>query len=420
MLCYIKKKRLNKVCKNRNSYKIKILRIVSRLNIGGPSIHCSILFKGLNSKRFISKLVSGKISPHEGDMSYLVKSGRANPLIRVDEMQREIVFLKDLVSFFKIAWIIRKEKPDIVHTHLAKAGSISRIAVFVCNLFINKKIRTVHTFHGNVLEGYFSPLKSNIVIIIEKALAKITDAIIAISQTQKWELTEKFQLADANKVHIINLGFDLTRFLNTRRMGKLRSLLCVGDETLLIGIVGRLAPIKNHVLFMDSVKLLNERFPQKDIRFIIVGDGELRNYLEIYARKIGILEKVVFYGWEKEVEKIYADLDILVLTSNNEGTPVSIIESMASSVPVVTTGVGGIKDLLGRIETRARTEEDFSICERGILCSKGNAEAIASGIQYLIENDKHEILIRAREFVFKNYSDERLIERIEKLYHSLL
>lgn len=401
--------------------RIKVLRVVSRLNIGGPSIHCSILTKGLSGSRFSSKLVTGKEARREGDMSHLI-SRNNGCLLKIPELQREINIYKDIKAFFEILKIIFREKPDIVHTHMAKAGAVSRAAVLFHNLVSSKKIKTVHTFHGNVLDGYFNPQKSKLFIRIERALAKVTDAIIALSQTQKWELTKKYDIARDDKIHIINLGFDLTQFTdsNGRGKGKLRSSIGVKDDTLLIGIVGRLVPIKNHVLFMDSAKLIMEKCPDKDVRYVIVGDGELREPLESYARKIGIQDNVIFYGWEKEIQKIYADIDMLMLTSNNEGTPVSIIESMASQVPVVTTGVGGVKDLLGRIETSSSADRDFSVCERGILCPKGNAEALANGIRYLVENDNHRLIQKAKDFVFDNYTDRRLIERVENLYESLL
>jgi glycosyltransferase involved in cell wall biosynthesis len=369
----------------------------------------------------MSKLVTGKESRHEGDMSYLISNSNGG-LLKIPELQREINIFKDIKAFYNIVKIVFREKPDIVHTHLAKAGAVSRAAVLIHNSISSQKIKTVHTFHGNVLDGYFDPQTSNIFIGIEKALAKVTDAIIAISKTQKWELTEKYKIANEDKVHIINLGFDLARFSNGNGNGngKLRTSMGVRDDTILIGIVGRLVHIKNHALFMDSAKLIREKFPGKDIRYAIIGDGELREPLESYAGKIGIRKSVAFYGWEKDIQKIYADLDILMLTSNNEGTPVSIIEAMASRVPVVTTGVGGVKDLLGSIEIRSSVDSDFSVCERGILCPKGNAEALANGIKYLVENDNHRLIQKARDFVLENYTDHLLIERVEKLYNNLI
>jgi glycosyltransferase involved in cell wall biosynthesis len=399
--------------------KIKILRVVSRLNIGGPTLNVKYLTEGFDGDKYETRLISGSISPNEGDMSYITQFERGIK-IDVPELQREINIIKDTISLLKILKIVVSYRPNIIHSHTSKAGTIARCAATLYNLFSREKTIIVHTYHGHVLEGYFSAVKTKLVFIIEKLLARITDAIIAISQTQKWELTEKYRLSTAGNVHIINLGFDLSRFLNIRGKGILRSTFGVDDQTIVVGIVGRLAPIKNHQLFLDAAKLVVEQYPKKAIQFAIIGDGELKMRLKDYARAIGIENNVIFYGWEKKIERIYADLDILVLTSNNEGTPVSIIESMAASVPVVTTGVGGIKDLLGRIEIGSQTKDGFSICERGVLCPKGNANAVASGIQYLIESDNRELVMKAREYVFGNYTEKQLIERMEHLYNHLI
>lgn len=404
----------------KSSKKLKVLRIVSRLNIGGPSIHCAILTKGLNPERFATKLLTGTISPHEGDMSYLIKDTNGH-LLKVPELQREITLIKDIKAFIRILQIIFREKPDIVHTHMAKAGAISRAAVFIYNLMSPQKpIRCVHTYHGHVLQGYFSPFISSIFIGIEKMLAKITDAIIAISQTQKWELTQKYKLADPGKVHVINLGFNLTRLIDLKGKGTLRTNIGIDSKVILIGIIGRLTPIKNHHLFLDSAKMVIERFPDKSILFVIVGDGELRKNLENYAVEINVAKRVIFYGWEKKIENVYADLDMLVLSSNNEGTPVSIIESMAASVPVVTTGVGGVKDLLGRIETRPDEKKKCSICERGILCPKDDPVSLSDAISFSIENDNGKRTAKAKDFVLSTYTDKLLIQKLEKLYSGLI
>ena len=399
--------------------KVKVLRIVSRLNIGGPSIHCAILATGLNKERFISKLVKGEISRFEGDMSYILRNLN-DGIINIPELQREIDLWQDIRAFGKIARTIFKEKPDIVHTHLAKAGALSRVAVFFYNLISKDKIKTVHTYHGHVLEGYFSALKSYFFILVERSLARITDAIIAISTTQKSELSNKYRIAKGYKIHTINLGFDLSHFLSPYPKKTVRNQIGLKKEEALIGIIGRLAPIKNHLLFLDAAKIIKNKETRKSIRYIIVGDGELRIKLQNYANQLGLNDDVYFYGWEKDIKKIYSELNILVLTSNNEGTPVSIIEAMAASVPVVTTGVGGIKDLLGNEKDDFNVQNGFSVCERGIVCPKGDATAIANGIVYLLENDNSERIRNAQKFVFENYTDKRLIQNIEKLYEDLL
>jgi glycosyltransferase involved in cell wall biosynthesis len=220
------------------------------------------------------------------------------------------------------------------------------------------------------------------------------------------------------------LGLDLDPFIQSNRLkGQFSRKIGVGEDTLLIGIIGRLAPIKNHKMFLDAAKYFLEISKHKKVKFLLIGDGELRPNLELYSKKKCMEEHVIFYGWEKNIPMIYADLDILALTSLNEGTPVSIIEAMAASVPVVTTGVGGIKDLLGRIEPDQPLGLGFKICERGILCPKDDAIAFASALKYMTDggylHNKHKLL-KARDFVLENYSVNRLIHEIEGLYDQLM
>lgn len=409
--------------KSSNDEKIRILRIVSRFNIGGPSIHVKNLTEGTAKSRFTTILITGSISPNEGDMSYITKFNDHVRIV-VSQLQREINPYKDLLALSKITKIIYRFKPDIVDSHTSKAGTISRLAAFIYNIFQERKVVTVHTFHGNVLDGYFSRKKSFIILVIEKLLAKITNQIIAISETQKWELSNSYRIAQPDKIATIKLGFDLTPFLNSSNQRHfLRRKLGLTQDTLLIGIVGRMAPIKNHRMFLDAGKLLLDKIASNRINFILVGDGEERQSLETYAQHIGIGKHVIFYGWEKNIPMIYADIDILALTSRNEGTPVSVIEAMAASVPVVTTGVGGIKDLLGRFEAERPGRAAFKICERGILCPKDDSVTFAEALRYMIESDylqDSRRFIKAREYVMENYSVDRLVSDMEKLYEKLL
>lgn len=407
---------------NKNK-KIKIIRIVSRLNIGGPSIHVSLLTRKMDPQRFETILLTGTISPSEGDMSYLMNN--CNGKVRtIHELQREINLARDIVALFKILLIIAKERPNIIHTHMSKAGTIGRIAAALWKLFADRNLKIVHTFHGHVLEGYFSPTKSSLFKLIEIAMARVTNAIIAISQSQQWELTQKYRIANSDKVKVINLGFDLAPFIETFKFKwLLRKSLAIGKDTLIVGIVGRLVPIKNHRMFLEGAKRFIARNPNIDARFVIVGDGELRKYLENYVLKLEIRDKVFFLGWEKELRKIYADLDILALTSINEGTPVSIIEAMAASVLVITTGVGGVRDLLGNFRKIDADSKDFKECERGILCPKNSEMAFAEGLQFIVDNGLSKDSTRisnARNYVFKNYSEDRLVKKMETLYERLI
>jgi len=402
--------------------RIKVLRMIARLNIGGPAIHVHLLTKGLDAKRFEPTLVAGKISPQEGDMSYLFDSLDKEPII-IPELQREINLRMDLKSFQQIFKLIQEEKPDIVHTHTAKAGSSARLAVLIYNLLYGKNVRAVHTFHGHVFEGYFSRAKSLLFVWTERLLARLTDVIIAISETQKRDLSEKFHIAPAQKIDTIELGFDLRPFLESQVLkGQFRRNLGTNDDTLLIGIIGRLVPIKNHILFLKAAKIFLELNPRVKAQFVVVGDGELRDELESYCHQLELNNHVMFCGWIKNVPAVYADLDILALTSTNEGTPVSIIEAMASSVPVVATDVGGVMDLLGPPDGTP-SSDGYVVCERGILCQKNDTFGFAKGLKYLMEVDiqeKQNRLLRAHSFVRARFSEERLLHDIESLYLDLM
>jgi GT2 family glycosyltransferase/glycosyltransferase involved in cell wall biosynthesis len=402
---------------------IKVLRIIARLNIGGPAIHVSLLTRGLNPERFTSLLVTGSISRDEGDMSYLVEP-RNVALLHIPELQREIRFIPDIKTLLKLLKLIIREKPDIVHTHTAKAGTIGRLAVILYNALFFKNVKTVHTFHGHVFQDYFGPLKSGLFLYVEKVLAKGTDAIIAISKSQRQELSETFGIAPARKIKHVNLGFDLAPFLSSSASkGEFRKEIGVDEETVLIAVIGRLVPIKNHKMFFDAAKILVDWQMGKSLKFLVIGDGELRDSLERYVDQQGLKEYVCFCGWIRDIHYAFADLDILALTSLNEGTPVSIIEAMASSVPVIATDAGGVRDLLGSLDDDAEAGKEFAVCKRGILCKINDVKSLSKGLAYLVEKngEKSEARIqRARAFVEEQYSSSQLIHHMESIYLDLM
>lgn len=437
--------------------KIKILRIIARLNIGGPAIHTALLTQGLDPDRFQSVLVAGKVSAKEGDMNYLADTYGIKPII-ISDLQREISIVNDVMCFFYILRIINKEKPDIVHTHTAKAGTVGRIAVFIHNLIYGGKIRVVHTFHGHVFHGYFGRMMSTIFVLTERILAKITDLVIAISESQKNELVNKYRIVRASKVRVVKLGFDLEPFLLSKDKPKVKNLTQIfhsGESNFVteqgrtrdltagvvddqiprrtplsnkmaspewkIGIVGRLVPIKNHKMFLESAKIFLEQNPSIKAFFLIIGDGELREELIAYCKQQGLSDHVQFCGWQKKLPEIYSNLDIVALTSNNEGTPVSLIEAMACSVPVIATDAGGVRDLLGNSQLDV-VSDGFKICERGILCRDNDAKGFAGGMKYLVNNKRlrEERASAAKSFVVQNFSKERLVREMELLYTELL
>ena len=394
---------------------------MSRLNIGGPSIQAQILAQGLDSKKFSSTTIAGQISAHEGDMTYLFDSSQVKPVI-LKELQREIDPFTDIKAFFKTIKIINQVKPDIVHSHMAKAGFVGRLAALIVNFISGKKIKTVHTFHGHVFRGYFSRIVSRIYILIERAMARFTDAIIAISRTQKKELVEEFKVAPQDKIRIIELGFNLRPFDNNGQLkGSFKKKYEIEKDNLIIGIVGRLVPIKNHRMFFEAGGKLFEDRPDLMAVLAVIGDGELKSKLEAYVRSQNLNGRVKFCGWEKEVAPVYADLDILALTSLNEGTPVSIIEAMASSVPVIATDAGGVIDLLGKPQDTL-SANGFKICERGVLCRTDDSIGFANGLKWLVDNRElaqKTFVKQAKVFVNDHYTHKRLIRDMERLYMDL-
>lgn len=405
-----------------NDLRIRVLRFIARLNIGGPSIHVHLLTTGLDSQKFYSTLVTGKISPREGDMGYLFVSSKEKPII-INELQREISPLMDMKAFLQIFRVLQRENPDIVHTHTAKAGTSARLAAMIYNRFANGNTHTVHTFHGHVFSGYFSRTKSLMFIWIERFLARSTDVIIAISQSQKRDLSKKFCIAPAAKIKVIPLGFDLTPFFQGPALkGQFKKSVGLCDDSLLVGIVGRLVPIKNHVLFLNMARSFLDQNPDIDVKFVLVGDGELQDTLKAHAQKNGLTQHVHFCGWRKDLPDVYTDLDILALTSENEGTPVSIIEAMAAATPVISTDAGGVQDLLGP-KNEGSVQEGFVVCERGILCRKNDAAGFARGLKYLVEMDKSqkdEMVENANDFVDKTFSEKRLLQDMETLYLKMM
>lgn len=396
--------------------KIKILRIIARLNIGGPAIHAILLTEGLDKVRFDSLLISGSTSKDEGDMFYYAIKKNVKPHF-IPELKRELNFFSDIITFRKIYNIIKKEQPDIIHTHTAKAGALGRLAGIIYNLlnfYSNKQIKLIHTFHGHIFKGYFSKFKSKIFILTERFLAFFTHRIITISESVKKELVS-FHICKENKIIVIPLGFELDRFL---------SIPSRNDNSVLnIGIVGRLIPIKNHHLFLEAAARVIRNNPPMKLRFKIIGDGQLRQDLEIYTRILNIGTYVEFSGWQKDLVKVYSDLDVVALTSINEGTPVSLIEAMASARAIVATDVGGVRDLLGaEIDTGIRPKADFEILERGIIVKSGNAFSFANALSWVLQHNElmKDMGVFARDFVKTRFTKERLIKDIENLYNNLL
>ena len=399
---------------------LRILRTIARLNVGGPAIQAVALTKAFSQWPYESLLVCGRVGPHEGDMSYLAEE-QGVQLESLSQFGRELSATADLRSFLAMRKIIKRFRPHIIHTHTAKAGTLGRLAALSVNLFRSrsKRIRVFHTFHGHVFHSYFGTLKVFVFVQIERFLARFTDKIIVISPSQRDDICQRFKITDSKRVEIIPLGFDLSGF------GKLEAE--DGDphdrkpptaRVLHVGIVGRLTQVKNHRMLLEAAKYLKDAGKIDLFTFFIVGDGELRGELVRYATELEVQDSMVFTGWQKDMPALYRDLDIVVLTSLNEGTPVSLIEAMAASRPVVSTAVGGVPDLLGEIQATASA--GCGLTANGVLIPSDDAGMLARALIFLAENDelRQKMAAQARESVVALYTLERLVKDIETLYHA--
>ena len=403
--------------------KIKIFRVFSRLAIGGPSIHTILLTAGLNKRKFQSILVTGNESKSEGSMMDLAFSKNVAPII-VPEMSREISFKKDIIALIKITRLIRKFKPDIIHTHTAKAGFLGRTAVLIYNLIYNdtinhksSPIKVFHTFHGNTFTGYFGKIKSSLFIFIEKFLARFTTQIICITELQKKEIID-LGISKLNHVVTIPLGLELNKFFSlNENLGSLRSELGIDDKTILVGIIARLVPIKNHMMFLKSIIDLRRNNNDLKVKALIIGDGDCRVELERFVEKKGLNNLVIFLGFRNDIDHIYADLDIVTLTSNNEGSPVALIEAMACNIPIITTNVGGIDDLMGGKRSEINPGE-FQMLGCGIVVNPEDQIGFSKAMKFLIDNPevRSQLGSKGKKMVYPQYDISRLINDIEILY----
>lgn len=386
----------------------KILRIINRFNLGGITYNVSYLTKYLPNE-YQTLLIGGPEEEGETSSLHITDSLGLKPII-LNELNREINLVKDYRSYKEIKKIITEFKPDIVHTHASKAGAIGRLAAFSCDVPV-----VVHTFHGHVFHSYFGWLKTLFYKTIERYLAKRSTAIVAISKKQKQELTERFKIVNAEKTFIVPLGFDLQKFRQNIEVKReqFRNKYNIKDNEIAIGIIGRLAPIKHHELFIDSI-LAAAKQTSKKVKAVIVGDGETKNQLIDYIKLKessycfnGETDALFnFIGWQKEVDIVLSGLDIVALSSKNEGTPVSLIEAQAAGKFIVTTNVGGVKDVLEKnCGFVAESEHDF--CEK-VIEAINNFDTLSLNAHAGIA------------FALERFSYLRLVKDMDELYKKLL
>lgn len=383
---------------------IRVLRIINRFNVGGPVYNVTYLTKFL-PKSYETMLIGGCATSTEQDATYILES-QGVEYEKLESMSRSIRFFNDLRTFFVLIKLIKSYKPTIVHTHASKAGALGRIAAKIMGVPV-----IVHTYHGHVFQGYFNPLVTKLVILLERFLGRLSTKIITISPEQQQEIVYKFNIIPVEKTIVIPLGFDLKRFEESQtKRDELRYELGISDRQRAVAIVGRLAPIKNHRLFIDAAALVLREYPNEFI-FYVVGDGELKTEIKSYIENTHpiVNKNLVFTSWIADMTTLYPAMDMVCLTSINEGTPVSLIEAQASGVPVISTNVGGVKDIVQANET-------------GVIMEGNTAEELAKHLIQLHLNSSLRMKMsqNARNFVKEKFTYQRLVDDMDRLYKNLL
>jgi glycosyltransferase involved in cell wall biosynthesis len=378
---------------------IRVLRLFSRLNVGGPSLHVIFLTAGLQARGYRTQLVIGQESAREGNMLPLAEAKKIS-CVQIEGLGREIRLLSDFRALWTLYRMMREFRPAIVHTHTAKAGVLGRIAARLARVPV-----VVHTYHGHVLRGYFGPLKTSFFRCLEFVLARGSTALVAVSAAVKQDLVQ-LGVAPATLIRVIPLGLELTALAGALPRGGLRTEAGVPADAPLVGIVGRLVPIKDLPTFLEAAVLVQEQVP--DVRFAIVGDGEERELLQQQSARLGLENRVFFHGWRRDMDAVYGDLDVVVNSSLNEGTPVALIEALAAGKPVVATRVGGTVDLLG----------DGA---RGALVPPSDPGALARAIVDALQTPAARERARAGQaYVLARHAVGRLLDDIDGLYRELL
>jgi glycosyltransferase involved in cell wall biosynthesis len=388
---------------------IRVLRLIARLNVGGPARHAVILDEGLRRRGFDTLLVFGSIGPDEASLEELAHE-RGLPTTYIPELGRRIRAWGDARAFVAILGLLRRWKPDVVHTHTAKAGTLGRLAVLAYNVTVRRPERcaTLHTFHGHVFTSYFGRIGSMLVRLVERALARITDRIVTISERQREDITTRFRIAPKSKVVVVPLGLDLGALLAMHgRSAASREAFGLGPGDFVVGYVGRLVPIKDLATLLRGTAMAADRL--SSLRLLVAGDGDARPSLEALARQLDLDRRIRFLGWQRDLPSLYSTMDLFALTSLNEGTPVSMIEAMAAGVPVVATDVGGVPDVVEHGIT-------------GQLVPPRDPQALSDAILQAARQPgpTAAMAARAKAAVAERFDASRLVQDIDRLYRRTL
>jgi glycosyltransferase involved in cell wall biosynthesis len=386
----------------------RILRVIARLNVGGPARQVMVLDDRLRSRGWDTIVAHGRTAPDEASFEEAARAAGVH-LHPITELGRSVRVWSDLIALIRLLGLLWRVEPDVVHTHTAKAGALGRLAASVYNVSRPPSHRCliVHTFHGHVMDGYFGPITNRLVRLAERALGRLADRIVTISDRQWQDIVVRYRIAAPGKVSMVPLGFELESFDDLPSVTRAREALGLPSEGLAVGFIGRLVSIKQPLDLVDAFARLSAA--EDAAVLLIVGDGELKSRVEQEVRSRGLTDRVVFAGWRSDLANVYAAIDIVALTSRNEGTPVTLIEAMAAGCPVVATDVGGVADLV---------EDGMN----GLLVAAGDTRAFGEALVRLARDpvERERLGRNGRARVLARYQADRLADELDRLYRVAL
>jgi len=404
---------------------LRVLRLIARLNVGGPARHVGWLMQGLDPETFEQTLAVGPVPKGEDDLGPELAAAGVSWL-SLPRLGRDISPLGDLICLVQVLGLLSRLRPHILATHTSKAGFVGRAAALLYRPWARlrgwPRLRCVHTFHGHTFRGYFGPLRGRIFLGLERLLARwATWRIVTISPRQRQEIVEEYGVGRPGQAVVVPLGIDLDPFADPAAgRARFRAGLQAGEGELLVGAVGRVAAIKNYDLLWQTAARLRQTEPAlySRCRFLLIGGGppaELKR-LAAAAQGLGLGDRARLLGSRGDREAFFPGLDALILTSDNEGTPVAILEGGACGLPVLATEVGGVPDLLGQV--KEDLGDGLKRRERGLTAPAGEAAALAQGLAWLLARPQRAAALGAalRAYVWDNYAKERLAADIGRLY----
>jgi glycosyltransferase involved in cell wall biosynthesis len=387
------------------SDRVKVLRVIARLNMGGPALHVAYLTAGLAERGYDTTLVAGTLARGEDSMAFVAEELGID-VVRIDDLRRDISPVRDALAVLRLARLIRRLRPRILHTHTAKAGAVGRLAALLAG--DARPPIVVHTFHGHVLRGYFDPARTAFFRLLERRLARVSTALVAVGPQVRDDLVA-LGVAPREKFAVVRLGIEVDQRVHADANGRveMRRLMGIAPDRFAVGWIGRMTGVKR----TDDVLLAFRRLRQRgvDACLCLVGDGPDRDRVERRAHELGVMRETFFLGYQEDVAPFFAAFDAFVLPSVNEGTPVTAIEALAAARPVVATRVGGVPDVV-------RDGVDGFLVEAGAIDDLAERLARLAGDPAL----RARMGAAGRERVVSRYAVDRLVDDVDRLYRSLL